>query len=67
MTEDDLFAAHRNGSVYQTRCACGLVIESPTGREADVMRAIDIHNQSTVHQRWSQWQQSLLESRREVA
>lgn len=61
-TEDELFESYRRGSRYATECACGLVIESPSGSERDVAEAIRSHNESTVHQLWGQWQEALLEA-----
>lgn len=66
-TEDELFESYRVGSRYVTRCACGLCIESPTASEVDVTRAVNLHNSSTVHQRWGEWQEALLAARGEAA
>lgn len=60
MTEAELFAAYRvsNGR-YEAECACGDLITAPSGDEPTVTLAVSVHNESTVHQQWREWQEAV--------
>jgi hypothetical protein len=59
VTEQGLFYAYRNLEGYATECACGDEITSVSGSEATVGEAVRLHNESTVHQQWSEWQEAV--------
>lgn len=59
MTEQGLFYAYRNADGYSTECACGEEIVSVSGTEAAVGEAVRLHNESTIHRQWSDWQQAV--------
>lgn len=57
MTEQALFHAYRNlDGTHEADCACGGLIESPTGDPTDVADAIRLHGESPVHSQWATWQ-----------
>ncbi len=59
MTEKGLFHAYRNMDGYEAECACGDRIYAQSGDEATVGEAVRLHNESTVHQQWSLWQEAV--------
>lgn len=59
MTERELFAAYRVIDAYEAPCACGDTIRSEHGDESSVAAAVALHNESTVHARWSTWQETV--------
>lgn len=59
MTEHALFYAYRNAVGYAAECSCGQVIESQVGTEDAVAEAVRIHNESTVHRQWREWQDAV--------
>jgi len=59
MSEEALFYGYRNTEGYATECACGDQITSQFGTEAAVAEAIRIHQGTTVHQQWREWQKAV--------
>lgn len=59
MTEQALFHAYRCIDGYRTDCACGDAIVSASGTEAAVGEAVRLHQESTVHRQWSEWQEAV--------
>lgn len=59
MTEEALFHAYRHMGGYAAECVCGGVIEADLGTEAVIGEAVRIHNESTVHRQWAEWQRAV--------
>ena len=60
MTERGLFYAYRNmDGTYSSECACGGLIESPTGDERMIAEAVNLHNESPIHAQWAEWQEAV--------
>lgn len=57
MTEAALFEAYRGIDGYATDCECGGEIKAADA--ADIAEAVLIHNESTVHQQWREWQEAV--------
>lgn len=65
MTEAELFAAYRTThGHYEAECACGEVIVALSADEETVRSAVELHGESTVHQQWAAWQESVHSLRR---
>lgn len=60
MTEQALFYAYRNlDGTHASDCACGWIIESPSGDPLQVAESINLHNESPLHAQWSIWQEAV--------
>jgi hypothetical protein len=59
VTEETLFAAYRNTEGYSAPCACGDDITATYASEPAIAEAIRIHQESTVHQQWREWQEAV--------
>jgi hypothetical protein len=59
MSEAELFAAYRNATGWETECQCGDMITSQLGTPSAVEEAVRLHQESTVHQQWREWQEAV--------
>lgn len=59
MSEQELFAAYRNATGWETECDCGGLITSQFGTASAVEEAVRLHQESTVHQQWRGWQEAV--------
>lgn len=65
MTERELFAAYRTPiGHYEAPCVCGDTVQALSSDEETVRSAVDLHNESTVHQQWLAWQEAVHALRR---
>lgn len=60
MSEQELFAAYRNATGWETECDCGDAIVSQIGTPAAIEEAVKLHQESTVHQQWRTWQEAVM-------
>lgn len=60
MSESELFAAYRNATGWEAECDCGGAIVSQGGTVAAIEEATRLHQESTVHQQWREWQEAVM-------
>lgn len=60
MNEADLFDAYRNpDGHYVVDCVCGGQVYSLLPSEHSIAKAIELHQESDVHQQWREWQEAV--------